>query len=464
MNYDQLSVSIAAYVRGYLESHPDNRFLYHNLAHTESVVTAAKLIGNHYQLDEKDFFIVTTAAWFHDIGYLIRPDCHESEGAEAGGAFLTQQGVSQEIIAAVKACIQATRIPQSPTNLLEEIVCDADLFHLGQDNFKNINRQMRAEKGLLMNCSFTKNQWRLGTIDFLEKHHYHTDYCKMLLGDKKAANLEALKKKVAAAASQDPGAFQEHIAFHSPDPCVADHTAINKIKEENMPVPVHEKLPTPGEKQQLAVTSADTNHRNEAESEVRKEKKDKKDKKDKKGGSGEGRPDKGIETMFRVTASNNQRLSNMADNKAHIMISVNSIILSAVISLLLRKLDANESLAIPTYLLIMVSMLTIIFSILATRPTIPKGTFTEEDIKEKKTNLLFFGNFYKMDLGEYTEGMWKVMNDRDFLYGSLIKDVYAQGVVLGKKYRLLRISYNIFMYGLILSVIAFILGSIIAIQ
>jgi hypothetical protein len=69
-----------------------------------------------------------------------------------------------------------------------------------------------------------------------------------------------------------------------------------------------------------------------------------------------------------------------------------------------------------------------------------------------------------MDLGEYTEGMWKVMNDRDFLYGSLIKDVYAQGVVLGKKYRLLRISYNIFMYGLILSVVAFIFGSIIAIQ
>ena len=170
------------------------------------------------------------------------------------------------------------------------------------------------------------------------------------------------------------------------------------------------------------------------------------------------RPDKGIETMFRVTAGNNQKLSNMADNKAHILISVNSIILSAVISLLLRKLDAHEELIIPTFILITVSLITIIFSILSTRPTIPRGTFTEKDIAEKKTNLLFFGNFYKMNLEQYTKGMWEVMDDRDFLYGSLIKDVYAQGVVLGKKYRLLRTAYNVFMYGLVLSVIAYMIG------
>jgi hypothetical protein len=58
--------------------------------------------------------------------------------------------------------------------------------------------------------------------------------------------------------------------------------------------------------------------------------------------------------------------------------------------------------------------------------------------------------------------MLQVMNDRDFLYGTLIKDVYSQGVVLGRKFRLLRISYNIFMYGLIASVIAFVLATIIA--
>jgi len=144
------------------------------------------------------------------------------------------------------------------------------------------------------------------------------------------------------------------------------------------------------------------------------------------------------------------------------MITVNSIILSAIISLLLRKLEEYDFLRWPTYLILIVCVLTIIFSIIATRPSLPPGRFTQADIEEKKVNLLFFGNFYRMNLTDYTAGMLEVMNDRDFLYGTLIKDVYSQGVVLGRKFRLLRISYNIFMYGLIGSVIAFVAATIIA--
>ncbi|MCR6719596.1 MAG: DUF5706 domain-containing protein [Chitinophagaceae bacterium] len=67
-----------------------------------------------------------------------------------------------------------------------------------------------------------------------------------------------------------------------------------------------------------------------------------------------------------------------------------------------------------------------------------------------------------MKLEDYAAGMGEVMNDRDYLYGTLIKDVYSQGVVLGRKYKLLRISYNIFMFGLIFSVLAFVIASIVA--
>jgi hypothetical protein len=171
------------------------------------------------------------------------------------------------------------------------------------------------------------------------------------------------------------------------------------------------------------------------------------------------RPDKGIETMFRVSSSNHQRLSDMADNKAHIMITVNSIILSAIISLLLRRLEDYSYLIIPTFIILMVSLTTMIFAILATRPSLPEGRFSAEDVDNKKVNLLFFGNFYRMNLQDYVAGMRNVMADREFLYGSLIIDVYSQGVVLGRKYRLLRISYNIFMFGLIASVLAFIIAA-----
>ena len=172
------------------------------------------------------------------------------------------------------------------------------------------------------------------------------------------------------------------------------------------------------------------------------------------------RPERGIETMFRISSNNHQRLSDMADNKAHIMITTTSIIISVLLSLLLRKLEDNPQLIIPTMLLLAVCVVTMVFSILATRPNLPPGTFTQQDLDTRKVNLLFFGNFYKMSFEEYDSGMKQMMNDRDFLYGSLTKDVYSQGIVLGRKYQLLRRGYSVFMYGIIASVIAFFIASV----
>lgn len=173
------------------------------------------------------------------------------------------------------------------------------------------------------------------------------------------------------------------------------------------------------------------------------------------------RPDRGIETMFRITSTNNQRLSDMADNKSNILITVNSIILSVIIALLVRKLDSNAQLVFPTSILLLTSLITMVIAILATRPSIPNGKYTDEELNSKKVNLLFFGNFYKMNLDSYSIGMKLMMEDRDNLYGTLIKDVYSQGVVLGRKFKLLRLAYNIFMYGLIVSVFAFVIVVII---
>lgn len=172
-------------------------------------------------------------------------------------------------------------------------------------------------------------------------------------------------------------------------------------------------------------------------------------------------PGRGIDTVFRITSNNNQRLSSQADSKAHILIQVNSIIISVLLSLLLRKIEDHTNLAIPAIILLTVNLVTIIFSILATRPHIPPGKFTQADLEEKKVNLLFFGNFYRMSLEEYAGGMLQLMEDRDFLYGSLIRDVYYQGIALGKKYRWLRLSYNVFMYGLIASVISFLIAALV---
>ncbi len=164
---------------------------------------------------------------------------------------------------------------------------------------------------------------------------------------------------------------------------------------------------------------------------------------------------KGIQTMLRLTSENHLRLSDMADSKANILISVNAIIISVILSVLLRKLEEVPYLTIPTIIFLLVAVTTIVISIIATRPKVSGGTFTHQDIIDKKANLLFFGNFHKASYDEYNGAMREMMRDTDYLYGSLIKDIYSLGTVLGRKYKLLRLAYNIFMVGIIVSVIAF---------
>jgi predicted metal-dependent HD superfamily phosphohydrolase len=164
---------------------------------------------------------------------------------------------------------------------------------------------------------------------------------------------------------------------------------------------------------------------------------------------------KGIQTMLRLTSANHLKLSEMADRKANILISVNAIIISVILSVLVHKLDEESYLIIPTTIFLIFAVVVIVISILATRPKISGGSFMMSEVKEKKTNLLFFGNFYKATYEEYNEAMSEMMMDTNYLYNSLIKDIYSLGVVLGRKYKLIRLAYNVFMIGIIISVLAF---------
>jgi len=405
MNYQLLIKRVKDYIDQFYANHTNPKIVYHNSEHTKAVVNAATQISNHYQLSDHDFFVTVTAAYFHDLGYFVaEAKGHEQRSAELAQEFLTQLEVDEATINQVKGCILATKIPQQPQNLLEQIVCDADLFHFGTDEFGERNKLMRKETEITKDITIDKNDWRKSTITFLESHHFNTDYAKLLLDKTKSENLEKLLKK-----SEEKEKTTNTVA-------VTDNPVEKPAKE--------------------------------------KEEHKKKDKKT------PVKTDRGVETMFRISSTNHQRLSDMADNKAHLLLTVNSIIISVLLSMLLRKLDEYPHLTIPAFLLVATSVITMVFAILATRPTIPSGRFTREAIEEKNVNLLFFGNFYKMSLEEYAWGMRQVMDDYEFLYGSLIRDVYAQGVVLGKKYKLLRKGYNIFMFGIIVSVIAFLIAVI----
>ena len=170
-------------------------------------------------------------------------------------------------------------------------------------------------------------------------------------------------------------------------------------------------------------------------------------------------PDRGIQTLFRVTMRNHLKLSDIADTKANILLSVNAIIISLAISNLIPEIGApeNKSLTIPTLILIVFSVASIVGSILSTRPNVTSGEFTREQIKNREVNVLFFGNFHRMPYEQFEWAMNEIIDDHDFVYESLMKDLYTLGTVLDRKYRLLRITYTIFMIGIILSVLSYIL-------
>jgi predicted metal-dependent HD superfamily phosphohydrolase len=396
MIYKQALARIKEFVQNYFAGHPNPNRIYHNLEHTQNVVELALQIADHYKLDGKSLFIIEAAAWFHDIGYSEAPAHHEKRGTQIAEKFLKELSVDDDSIRSIKGCIMATRIPQQPKTLLERIICDADMYHLGLDDFAAKSKLVRKELELINGQKIPKAEWKRKNIELLQNYHFKTDYAEQLLSDQQKKNLEQL---------------------------------LNKRMKNTEEI----------------LTTISSNHEQIAASPSAPPKAEKRPE----------RPDRGIETMFKISSNNHQALSQMADSKAHIMITVNSIIISVLLSVLFRSLDNEPHLAIPVAILLLVNVVTIVFSILATRPNIPKGNFSKNDLENKRVNLLFFGNYYKMKLDDFSEGMTQLMEDREFLYKSLIKNLHQQGLVLGYKYKLLRNSYNIFMYGLVLSLIAF---------
>lgn len=171
-------------------------------------------------------------------------------------------------------------------------------------------------------------------------------------------------------------------------------------------------------------------------------------------------PERSIQTLFRVTLRNHIKLSDIADTKANILLSVNAIIISLAIANLIPKLEAasNKHLLIPSLVLILFSVASMILSIMSTRPNVTSGEFTKEQVENRDVNLLFFGNYHKMPFDQFKWGMNKLIKDKDYVYEMLMLDLHLLGKVLHRKYLLLRLTYTVFMVGIIISVIAFIMA------
>jgi len=436
--HQKLLQEVQQFVKNIFNTRVSPAFVFHNFSHTKDVVKASQEIARTYQLTSEEELSLLTAAWMHDIGYLSgTANQHEEHSQKLATDFLRERKVDQAIIDAVNGCIMATKMPQSPANTIEQITCDADLFHLGTEDFEEKNKLLRDEINALQESKVGKKQWRQVNIEFLQRQRYFTDYAKEKLEPVKQRNLQNLLGKLGKKEKEEveEAVAHAHALMINPERVESQHDLTEQKRDEKMK---EEK-------------DKDKDKEKELEKELEKEKKDKaKEEKEK-----QSRTDRTVIAMFRIMSENHVNLSQMADSKANIMISVNTIVISIMVSVLLGKLQFYPEFIIPTILLVVPCLSAVIFAILATRPNVTRGTFTKEDIQHKEVNLLFFGNFYKMELPEYDWAMRELMQDKEYLYGSMIKDIYFLGVVLARKYKLIRMSYNIFMFGLVISILAF---------
>ncbi|HAD14664.1 MAG TPA: HD family phosphohydrolase [Saprospirales bacterium] len=401
---EQLLNEVEAHIKDHFAQFISPQYVFHDLEHTIQTVAAAKTIAEGFRLDPQDLLTILLATWFHDTGYAEGPADHEERSCARAAAFL-QGKVPAEQLNEIQACIRATKVPQTPQSLLGQIIADADLSHLGMDLYWDRTSRLRQEFVLTRSMVMSDQDWVDFEINFMLTHEYHTVVAQELFNKRKAKHIQQLLK-------------QKRRLNPSMAPTI-DEISLLEEKEKT------------GDLKKVLKDS---------ENEIKS-----------------ARFGRGVETMYRTTYRTHTNLSAMADSKANLMLSVNAIVISILVSNLLPKMQdgATWKIIVPTIMLTATCLGSMVFATLATRPKITEGKVTREAIKQRKANLLFFGNFYNMNLTDFQWGVNEMLTDPEFLYSSMSRDLYFLGIVLAKKYRYLSTCYNIFMYGLILSMLAF---------
>ena len=169
----------------------------------------------------------------------------------------------------------------------------------------------------------------------------------------------------------------------------------------------------------------------------------------------EGYPERGIETWFRLASKNLYTRRQIVDTKSNILITINAIMISAIMGSFYPRLNEDPHLIYGIVPIVLGNLISMIYAVLATRPKIGKGEFSDTEIHEKEASLMTFDDYYKMPLEIYEIALDEMMKTSDFLYDTIKRDLHSLGVDLSKRYNSIRIAYNVFLIGLIIGLFAF---------
>jgi len=175
-----------------LEKELPSYLYYHNFKHTIDVINQAELIGYGEGVDDESILLLKTAALFHDAGHIIGYDEHEYNGTKLAKEYLPDYNYSPEQIEKICELIMATKLPPSPKNLLESIMCDSDLDYLGRSDFIPVSNTLYKELKE-QNKMGSLNDWNKIQVKFLSNHHFFTQTGKNLREVNKQMQIERIK-------------------------------------------------------------------------------------------------------------------------------------------------------------------------------------------------------------------------------------------------------------------------------
>lgn len=392
-----------------------DKFIFHDLKYIHRIVDETEKIAISEGLSESDIEILLLVAWFYYVGFKdfdayekakeptdIFVQCKKCSMMAAKAFLEKEQYPPEKIEKTLKILDKA--FPDNEPHLqkggkLENIVVDAIRMDFGRPKGKKRAKLLYEEFLLLGTLNFGKRGWYEAMIEYLTNFDYTTKYGKKHFSPNKKALLIKLQKEYKEVKKEDDIVLRKELGINEEE--------LKALKKNLRSV--------------------------------------------------KGRDERGIQTIFRTTSKNHYTLNEMVDKKANIMISVNSIILSLIIGgIITPNIEFNHS-AVPLLIMTLTSIFSVIFAILSIRPDTTHGEFTEKDIRNKKGNLLFFGNFHKMQFKDYEWGMLQMLNDSNYMYSTLIRDIYFLGQTLGKKYKYIRLSLTVFMVGITLTVLSFFL-------
>lgn len=377
------------HVHAYVREHFPDTLTFHDIMHMEQTAQAAKELGEKAALGSDDALALCLAAWFHDIAYHLGIEGHEGRSAVHAKEFLRREEAPSGLSEKVQELILSTSLATAPPDLLGRLLRDAGHSFMGKPDFAYRVEALRKEIKVHRGQRSSRKEWLVQSISMLEQYSFLTAEARALWDAGRAKNLAELKHRLEK-----------------------QHAAERKQQEEKE----GKKL----EKDACAKLKS---------------------------------TQRGIETLFRVAMNNHMRLSQIADRKSNLMLRLNALIISVLLVGFKLRPTSDPAMYEPLAILLLTCAISIITATLATMPKVTHGRTSKQAITERKANLLFFGNFHKMSVEEYEWGMKQVLNDYDFLYGSLTRDLYSLGVVLNRKYSFLHVTYLVFMLGLVATVV-----------